>query len=284
MLLFMDNFSIHVRPLSRQFPHATPVRNIGYIHHKTVWVRHPFATFNFSFILQGEGTYRLGGKTWPVKAPCVITQWPSRYVEYGPHDFWEELYLIYDSAHLKAFEDCRFADLDRPVWYLREIGPTRQKIAELREAVKALHTFGRADEIDRICEAMVLESLIGAMRTAPDANQLLIETIRVYALEHLAEPIDFEALARRHHLSPATFRRHWARYVGRPPGHYLTHLRIQQACRMLVETSLPIGTIAAAVGFEDPLYFSRKFHQATGQTATTYRKHNRVPMPFDKAP
>jgi AraC-like DNA-binding protein len=53
-------------------------------------------------------------------------------------------------------------------------------------------------------------------------------------------------------------------------------LKMREACRLLVETQYSVGKIALELNFEDPLYFSKKFHQDIGQTATEYRILNQI--------
>ena len=54
----------------------------------------------------------------------------------------------------------------------------------------------------------------------------------------------------------------------------LKERRLQEARRLLVESDLSIGEIATRLGFEDPLYFSRRFHQYACSTASEYRRIN----------
>ena len=88
-------------------PSLLPVQSIGYIAHKTDWVRRRFDTFNFSFIFSGGGTYRCKGIDARITAPCVITQSPGVDVEYGPADAygeWEELFIIYRHDELPELQ------------------------------------------------------------------------------------------------------------------------------------------------------------------------------------
>jgi AraC-like DNA-binding protein len=280
---YMDYFSIHLEPLPRRYPFGLQVRTIGYLPHKTDWVRSKFGTFNFSFILRGGGEYRMGSRVWSVQAPCVITQWPGIHVEYGPGEFWEELYLIYSAEFQPLLEQRRFADLSRPVWYIRELGPTRRRLTELRVLLADPTAFGRADEIDRIAEHMVLESLISESRPDIGRSERIIQEIQGFLEENYARAIDFDLLAAEHGLSPTTFRRYWGAVISTSPGQYVARLRIRQACRMLAETKKPIGEIAQAVGYEDVLYFSRRFHQVVGETASAYRRRNRSPLSLPQA-
>ncbi len=271
---FMDNFYIHMDPFVRRYPLGLPIRDIGHISCKTDWVRTTFDTFNFSFILSGRGEFRFEGRSWPVEAPCVITQWPGHYQEYGPEKTWEELYLIYRREYFPLLEKRNFANPQHPIWYVHEAGLLQRRLLELAELAKELNAPGRVDEIDRHCERWILESLISETRPSLSPQDQNIQLVRAYVEEHFAETLDFDRLAKKNKMSPATFRRHWEKNVHMPPGVYVSHLRMQKACRLLAETSLPVGDIARAVGYEDVLYFSRRFHNSVGLTASGYRRQN----------
>ena len=47
---------------------------------------------------------------------------------------------------------------------------------------------------------------------------------------------------------------------------------VREARRNLVYTNLSISTIASALGFDDPAYFSRTFAQATGLSPREFRE------------
>ena len=46
---------------------------------------------------------------------------------------------------------------------------------------------------------------------------------------------------------------------------------VREARRNLVYTNLPVSTIAYALGFNDPAYFSRLFSVATGLSPRSFR-------------
>ena len=45
-----------------------------------------------------------------------------------------------------------------------------------------------------------------------------------------------------------------------------------EACLMLRETKMPVGTIATKLGFQSPAYFTRQFQAKSGKTPTDFRK------------
>jgi transcriptional regulator GlxA family with amidase domain len=53
---------------------------------------------------------------------------------------------------------------------------------------------------------------------------------------------------------------------------YVTRLRVREAQRLLRETDLPVATISTMVGFDDPLYFSRRFRQLVGDAPRVWRR------------
>ena len=92
----------------------------------------------------------------------------------------------------------------------------------------------------------------------------------------MRENHDFEELARRHGISASTLRRRWHEALKTTPGRYLLDLRIQKARRLLAETTLQVGEIARESGFEDMLYFSRRFKLETGLAPSLYRRYYRI--------
>jgi AraC-like DNA-binding protein len=81
-------------------------------------------------------------------------------------------------------------------------------------------------------------------------------------------------LAQNCHVSESWLFHAFAAHTGFTPIGFLTHLRIQEACRLLLETPRKVADIASAVGYEDSFYFSRLFKKHIGQSPDSYRKEN----------
>lgn len=284
----MDYLIKHWAPFSRQFPASFPVQSIGYIAEKRDRVRQAFSTCNFSFILSGGGNYRWRGTEWKVEAPCVLLQIPGEWVEYGPeapHESWEEVFVIFGSACLKSFKKIGFIRESQPLWSVRNAALLREHLEELGQLASNAGEEGNADRADRVCERMILDSLLGGGGERQEEGHLAeldaaLFRMRREVQKRFAEVIDWEKLAVDVGISGATFRRHWARLFHEAPGRYKNMLQMQHASRLLVETRLPISEIGRRCGFQDPLYFSRRFREETGVSARTYRAtHQRVFTP-----
>jgi len=92
---------------------------------------------------------------------------------------------------------------------------------------------------------------------------------------HFREPLSLKALARRVSLSPSHLSRLFHRETRFTLVEYLTALRIQEACRLLEESSLRVTEIAEACGFGSFPQFGRSFRLLTGQSPLGYRKARR---------
>lgn len=65
------------------------------------------------------------------------------------------------------------------------------------------------------------------------------------------------------------------RVTGLSPIAYLSRLRARRAASLLLRSDEPIGQIAQAVGWPNPYYFSRRFRDHFGMSASEYRRHTR---------
>lgn len=271
-----SEFIIGPATLRRASPHEMPVDNVGYTTGSTKWVQWPAGgrDFSFSFIFGAAGRCRLFGKTWPITPPCIFTTWPGEPIEFGPHpgSAWEEFFICYATEALPILKRRGLACAERPIWPIHDPAGVRSGLAGLCQQLNNLHSYGQADRIDRLCDALLTDTLI-----AHDAHFLtngaegIIRAIEAQIVTHLNDPVDFAALARRHGLSPTHFRRLWRRFYALPPKHYILRQRMLEACRLLAETDLRVNEIAARLGFQDGMYFSKQFHRIIGATASDYR-------------
>ena len=271
----MDFLTEHWAPYFRRHPSMFPLVSSDFLSEKTAWVDTCFGTCNFSLILRGEGRFEKNGKSWPVQAPCVITQWPGELVAYGPtKESWTEWYLVYHRSAFKRFQVCGLIDPMKPVWPVADPVSLHLHLAEFSALARAADPAWVADRVDRLAEQAILDTWLAP--SAPWKTESGISVIAHGLREGLSAKWDFEQLAAKHGYSTTTFRRRWMETFGSPPAKYLQQLRMAEACRLLVETTLRIKEIAALTGFDDELYFSRRFHWEIGQSPRNYRKTYRL--------
>jgi len=98
-----------------------------------------------------------------------------------------------------------------------------------------------------------------------------IEQCIAFMREHLNQPLQVATLAARASASPSHFFVLFKRVTGSPPIDYFIRLRMQRACRLLEAGSLHVKEVAAALGYDDPFYFSRVFKSTVHVAPSEYR-------------
>jgi len=88
---------------------------------------------------------------------------------------------------------------------------------------------------------------------------------------HLQEDLSIDALAERASLCPRHFSRKFKAAFGMPPAAFTEKLRLDEARKRLTETSSPVASIAASVGFSSDDTFRRAFERHYDIPPTAYR-------------
>ena len=111
-------------------------------------------------------------------------------------------------------------------------------------------------------------------RSPRHRRQLFIRLLRARNLIDHGPPaaLDLAALAAVANLSPSHFLRLFHRVFGISPHRYLVRQRMAEARRLVEETTQPIGSIAACLGFINRCAFARLFKQHHGTPATRLRR------------
>jgi AraC-like DNA-binding protein len=92
-----------------------------------------------------------------------------------------------------------------------------------------------------------------------------------HMLDHYAEPLRVDELARIGGLSLAQFERRMKKIFHLSAAQYLIKARVSAAAHMLAKSDQALAEIANVTGFCDQSGLSRKFRQVTGLTPRQYR-------------
>ena len=245
-----------------------PLLAAGYFRAKDHRVTTVYRSFNLSFILAGRGTYRFRGELLPVVGPAVLTQWPGQPNDYGPDGTWREVYAIFPGEAEAYFQRLGLVDRAQPLWSVRG-GPYLALVEDFLRHLVAGGAQPPVDRLDRLVELIAVES-----RLAAAAAPLPTQDRSVLAIREGVDDgsiTDPEREARRRGMAASTFRRRWLALVGVPPARYAVEVRLREAGRRLCDTDAPVAEIARDLGFDDPLYFSRRFRAFAGMGPTAWR-------------
>lgn len=95
-----------------------------------------------------------------------------------------------------------------------------------------------------------------------------------YMKEHYQKNISIEDLAEMVHLSVSAFERRFKKLMNKTPWQLLLEIRVENAKRLLRESSLTIAEVGLACGFTDNCYFSKQFKKYCHLSPSHYRRLN----------
>ena len=111
-----------------------------------------------------------------------------------------------------------------------------------------------------------------------DKKLRLITPALDYMREHLYSPeLEVGSLHNLAGISAVYFRRLFAKYMGAQPSRYVTEKRLTLAKELISEGGFTlVREVAEAVGYVDPLYFSRIYKKRFGASPSASRKDKKA--------
>jgi len=103
-----------------------------------------------------------------------------------------------------------------------------------------------------------------------DAKDMINVTI-LYMRSELGKQLTVQDMAIKNDLSASHFSNLFRKATGMSPLDYFIHLKLQKACLLLYTTDIKVKQVAAAVGYDDPYYFSRLFKKYMNISPDQYR-------------
>lgn len=194
-----------------------------------------------------------------------------------PDDPWTVYWLeVQGAVTTKYLQALGFGDTP-PVVRLGQDARLVELATELLEVLDTSHdpdNLVDASNILRHLMTVLVRRQRESTSVAPDATQRVAASIE-FMQRNLAHPIDVPLLSQMAKLSQSHYSALFKRQTGYSPVDYLLRLRVRAAAELLESTNQGIKTIAARLGYKDPLYFSRVFAGVQGVSPSEYRQGRR---------
>ncbi|MET0378465.1 MAG: AraC family transcriptional regulator [Spongiibacteraceae bacterium] len=237
--------------------------------------RSSHATYLLIYCTGGSGELVLENKPVVVKPGDLLILPPGIAHNYAAStsDPWSIFWVHYQGDLSAAFTE--FLQLEQPLF---SIGIQPHLIAEFetllalrKDGVTVTHFIRGACRLKALLTEFACATVHSAGSRSIDMDQLLQHMQR-----HLGSELDLDALAATANLSKFHFIRRFRERTGHTPIQHFIHMKMQHACQLLDGSDEPIKRIASAVGYSDPLYFSRLFKRVMGVSPQHYREHHTI--------
>lgn len=232
--------------------------------------------YQILYIAEGKGHFFLNGKDMVVPAGHMVLYQPKemqKYVYYGA-DRTEVFWVHFTGSDVKRILKEYHIPLSEHVFYTGK-SPEYPKV--FRRMIQELQL--RRPHYEELLTMLLHQLFIIMDRHLSSTRQIsgrvqneLDEAIR-YFTEHYQESISVDQYAASLHKSTGWFIRSFRMYTGVTPMQYIISVRIANAQSLMQSSEYNITEIAAMVGYENPLYFSRLFKRQTGIAPSEYKKN-----------
>ncbi|WP_122558679.1 AraC family transcriptional regulator [Pseudomonas viridiflava] len=254
------------------------------------WNHHP--EFEIHLIRRGSGKLVAGDYIGGFDAGHVALIGPDLPHDWigdlapGEHLPGRDVVLQFDGAALLALRKT-----------LPELGELQRLFEQARrglefsgatavQAARLMEDIGTAQGLERL---ILFLQLINALVKAPSQDAHLLasscyaptldarsaERINKafdYLLSELTNDIRLSVIAQRLEMTDPGFSRFFKRNTGHGFIELMRKLRIQRACRLLLQSDMSVSDICFEVGYANLSNFNRHFRVETGQTPSDYRR------------
>lgn len=205
----------------------------------------------------------------------------QRIVSYTKLGDWNELKLLFNRLYINTIGNKDMSDQLRWI-LLNDLCATLIKLSmnlEININLKPLDKAIYSKDLDQYYKTLINEykqicDIIS--KSKKSHNKRLKDDILKYINENFTNPdLSVTNLAQKFNLSEGYFSQFFKEQTGETFSHYLESLRIEYACRLLVETELSVSEIAYRSGYNNPTTFRRAFKRVKTISPTEYKNANK---------
>ena len=270
----MKNITACLRGLKRQFSGLPPVRNIAFLnanwHNR--FTTHTTIDFGLELCSRAEfAEEEIDGRTFRRRFPWVATRIRGHVYRMKTTEPWDVLVISYDLSQHEMLK--RFGlDAENPGWEFLATEEISQKTAALARLLEQTCLPGITDRIDLLALDLLRLTLLENRENAQSPEETAVRQIASCFSACVYEKLDLAEIIRRHNLSTRSFFRHWKRLYEISPADFIMQKKMEEACRLLQESSLRVYEIANRLRFADCSHFCRVFRQWNHVSPQDYRR------------
>ncbi|MHA8067370.1 AraC family transcriptional regulator [Aquirufa sp. ROCK2-A2] len=103
-------------------------------------------------------------------------------------------------------------------------------------------------------------------------SEMRINKVCNYIQNHFSDKLSIKKVADLIHLTESNFCKFFKKATGKTYSNYINEIRINEACRLLVQTEKTVSQISFECGFETLSYFNRVFMKIKQTTPSKYKE------------
>ena len=231
--------------------------------------------YQLLYLASGRAEFVIGGKAHQLTAGHMVLFRPDQPQHYRYHGKdHTEMYWVHFTGNQveEILESSGFTSRD--CIFFAGADPALPQLFD--HMIHELQT--RRANFQTMLELYLRQLLLLSRRVAPTPTSLTsalhrqVEQVQRYFAQNYSSPINIREYAAGQNVSISWFLRCFKQVTGQTPMQYILSTRITNAITLMRDTDWNLTQIAAAVGYDNPLYFSRLFRKQKGMSPSDYRR------------
>lgn len=231
------------------------------------------------YVMSGKGTYYCLGKEYSISAGMAFFISPGELARYDADaaEPWEYCWIGFKGTYadelLSKLNISSHNPVTQPISNSRTAAYFRkiQRVLHIGEPTCDLQANGWFRLI--LAELVKGQGMNPEQEPQPETeiNKQVEQAVRWLTLQY-QQPISIEQMAQSLGYHRTYLSKMFKKHTGMSPMHFLLQMRMEKSKLLLQDQILTVEQVAASVGFQDALYFSRQFKKKFGQSPTEYRR------------
>lgn len=239
----------------------------------------------FHYVISGTGVLMAEDKskitqTYQIKSGQGFMIFPNQITTYIADQSlpWEYVWLEFDGLHVKESVEIAGLSPSKPVYHthsrdLRETMMNEMLYIAQHGEMPPLHLIGH---LYLFLDAFTRSVSSPRVHKGGRLQDFYVHEAITFIEQNFQNDISVEDIADNCGLNRSYFGKIFKDAVGKTTQEFLLHYRMTKAAELLKLTQLSVGDIGNAVGYDNPLHFSRAFKNVYGISPREWRNQNRL--------
>lgn len=227
--------------------------------------------YEMDIVLSGAGRTVCNGQTYPVKRGLISFLSPMDFHEYADCKELELINIKFHEADIDYELLGNFTNAQSNIVYAE---PKRLEAIEAMCGLMGTLYSGRytKDYNCKLIECLII-AFLGCcpQKTSRDLESEMVQKAVMYTNAHFRENPRMREVAELCHLNENYFCRSFKQCVGMSYKEYVKKLKLDYAMKLILNTNLPMTTVALNCGYETQSHFNREFKKYFHEPPMSFR-------------
>ena len=238
----------------------------------------------FHYVLSGTGTLMADDakgitQTYSVRSGQGFLIFPEQITTYyaDQHSPWEYSWIEFDGLRVKEALSLTDFSLNHPIYHPHSKDLQEQMVKEMNYIIShpkecSFHLLGH---LYLFFDYFIQSAKSTRLTQSSKMSDYYIQEAIHYMEQNFQNDISIEEIAAVCGINRSYLGKIFRNSIGRSPQEFLMNYRMVKATELLKLTTLSIADIGTAVGYGNPLHFSRAFKNIYGVSPREWRNEHK---------